>query len=140
MRSMLVPVVSITSNMSTFVIMAGLGLAFVSKLGIYVAIIGVVMMGLATLFSFVTLPVEYDASNRALAWLKNKNMVTPRRIYRRSRRSEMGSTYISGSRIRSFGYAHLLGITHCIIFKRIKEYIYKNKKVDFHWNFRLFIF
>ncbi|MFJ1442310.1 zinc metallopeptidase [Capnocytophaga canimorsus] len=77
MRSMLVPVVSITSNMSMFVIMAGLGLALVSKLGIYVAIIGVVMMGLATLFSFVTLPVEYDASNRALVWLKNKNMVTP---------------------------------------------------------------
>ena len=35
------------------------------------------MMGMATLFSFITLPVEYDASNRALAWLKNKNMLTP---------------------------------------------------------------
>jgi len=35
------------------------------------------MMGFATLFSVVTLPVEYDASNRALAWLKNKNIVTP---------------------------------------------------------------
>ena len=33
-------------------------------------------MGFATLFSFITLPVEYDASNRALAWLKNKNMVS----------------------------------------------------------------
>ena len=33
-------------------------------------------MGFATLFSFVTLPVEYDASNRALAWLKNKHMVS----------------------------------------------------------------
>jgi len=33
-------------------------------------------MALATLFSFITLPVEYDASNRALAWLKNKNMVS----------------------------------------------------------------
>ncbi len=33
-------------------------------------------MALGTLFSFVTLPVEYDASNRALAWLENKNMVT----------------------------------------------------------------
>jgi Zn-dependent membrane protease YugP len=30
-----------------------------------------------TLFSIVTLPVEYDASNRALAWLENKRMLTP---------------------------------------------------------------
>jgi Zn-dependent membrane protease YugP len=33
------------------------------------------MFGLGTLFSFITLPVEYDASNRALAWLRRKNMV-----------------------------------------------------------------
>ena len=33
-------------------------------------------VAIATSFSFVTLPVEYDASNRALAWLKNKNMVS----------------------------------------------------------------
>ena len=32
--------------------------------------------GIMAAFSFVTLPVEYDASNRALAWLKNKNMVS----------------------------------------------------------------
>lgn len=36
------------------------------------------MMALATLFSFITLPVEYDASNRALAWLKTNNMLTNR--------------------------------------------------------------
>lgn len=41
-----------------------------------VAVAGLVFMALATLFSFITLPVEYDASNRALAWLKNKNMVS----------------------------------------------------------------
>ena len=45
-------------------------------LGWYVAVAGVIMMGLATVFSFITLPVEYDASNRALAWLENKHMVT----------------------------------------------------------------
>ena len=32
---------------------------------------------IATLFSFITLPVEYDASKRALVWLKTSNMVTP---------------------------------------------------------------
>ena len=34
------------------------------------------MMVIATIFSFITLPVEYDASNRALLWLKNNNMLT----------------------------------------------------------------
>lgn len=76
MRSKLVPLVSISSNLSTWVIIGGLALMAASKLGIYVAIAGLIMSALATLFSFITLPVEYDASNRALAWLKNKNMVS----------------------------------------------------------------
>jgi len=45
-------------------------------IGFYIAIAGLFFMGFATLFSFITLPVEYDASNRALAWLKRKNMVS----------------------------------------------------------------
>lgn len=79
MRSKLVPVVSITSGMSMWVVFGGLmlGAAAGVGLGFYIAIAGLVMMGLATLFSFITLPVEYDASNRALAWLKQRNMLTP---------------------------------------------------------------
>ncbi|NJB71151.1 hypothetical protein GGR42_001613 [Saonia flava] len=79
MRSKLVPVVSVTSGMSTWIVFGGLALGAAAGVGFgfYVAIAGLVMMGLATLFSFITLPVEYDASNRALAWLKNKNVVTP---------------------------------------------------------------
>ncbi|MEM8999359.1 MAG: zinc metallopeptidase [Bacteroidota bacterium] len=78
MRSKLVPVVSVTSGMSTWVVFGGLmlGAAAGVGLGFYIAVAGLVMMGLATLFSFITLPVEYDASNRALAWLKQKNMVS----------------------------------------------------------------
>ena len=78
MRSKLVPVVSVTSGLSTWVVFGGLmlGAAAGVGLGFYIAVLGLIMMGMATLFSFVTLPVEYDASNRALAWLKNKNMVT----------------------------------------------------------------
>lgn len=78
MRSKLVPVVSVTSGLSTWVVLGGivLGAASGSGIGFYVAVAGLVMMGMATLFSFITLPVEYDASNRALAWLKNRNMVT----------------------------------------------------------------
>lgn len=79
MRSQLVPIVSVTSGMSQWVVIGGLILGAAAGVGIgyYVAIAGLAMMGFATLFSFITLPVEYDASNRALAWLKAKNMVTP---------------------------------------------------------------
>lgn len=79
MRSQLVPVVSISSKMSQWLIIGGLvlGAASGAGLGFWVSVVGLLMMGMATLFSFITLPVEYDASNRALAWLKNKNMLAP---------------------------------------------------------------
>ncbi|NRB60592.1 MAG: zinc metallopeptidase [Winogradskyella sp.] len=79
MRSQLVPIVSVTSGMSQWVVIGGLVLGAAAGVGIgyWVALAGLAMMGFATLFSFITLPVEYDASNRALAWLKAKNMVTP---------------------------------------------------------------
>ena len=79
MRSQLVPIVSITSKFSQWMVIGGLILGAASGaqgVGFYIAIAGLIFMGFATLFSFITLPVEYDASNRALAWLKNKNMVS----------------------------------------------------------------
>ena len=78
MRSKMVPMVNISSSMSQWLIMGGIILGFASKSGIgfYVAVAGLALMAVATLFSFITLPVEYDASNRALAWLKNKNMLS----------------------------------------------------------------
>ena len=78
MRSALVPIVSVTSSMSQWVVIGGLVLGAAAGVGFgyWVAVAGLGMMGFATLFSFITLPVEYDASNRALAWLKNKNMLT----------------------------------------------------------------
>jgi Zn-dependent membrane protease YugP len=77
MRSQLVPMVNVSSKFSGYLVMGGLVLGAASALGYWVLLAGVVLMAMATLFSFVTLPVEYDASNRALAWLKNKNIVTP---------------------------------------------------------------
>ena len=78
MRSALVPIVSVTSGMSQWLVIGGLVLGGAAGIGMgyWVAVAGLVFMGFATLFSFITLPVEYDASNRALAWLKNKNMVS----------------------------------------------------------------
>ena len=77
MRSKMVPMVNVSSSLSQWLIMGGIILGFASKSGIgfYVAVAGLALMAVATAFSFITLPVEYDASNRALAWLKNKNML-----------------------------------------------------------------
>ncbi|MCT4699307.1 zinc metallopeptidase [Tenacibaculum haliotis] len=79
MRSKLVPIVSISSRFSQWMIIGGLILgagAGQPGIGQMVAIGGLVFMAMGTLFSFITLPVEYDASNRALAWLENKHIVT----------------------------------------------------------------
>ncbi len=78
LRSNLVPMVNVASQLSQWLIIGGLilGAASAAGLGFYVAVIGLLLMAVATTFSFITLPVEYDASNRALAWLQNKNMVT----------------------------------------------------------------
>lgn len=76
MRSKLVPMVSIASKYSQWVIMGGVALAASTFFGKYVLLAGIIMYGLGTLFAFVTLPVEYDASNRALAWLESSNMLT----------------------------------------------------------------
>lgn len=76
MRSKLVPMVNISSKMSMWVIIGGIALMQASKLGTTVAYLGLALYGVSTLFSFITLPVEYDASNRALVWLKRENIVT----------------------------------------------------------------
>lgn len=78
LRSNLVPIANISSTLSQWLIFGGLILsaAMHTPYGFYIAILGLVLMAIATLFSFITLPVEYDASHRALAWLENKNMLT----------------------------------------------------------------
>ncbi len=81
LRSSLVPAVNISSKFSQWLVIGGLILGAASGdsgIGFTIAVIGLGMMAVATLFSFITLPVEYDASNRALAWLKTNNMLTNR--------------------------------------------------------------
>ncbi len=82
LRSQLVPIVNISSTLSQFVIMAGLGVMFASRTienphgNALVLGIGVLLFAITTLFAFITLPVEYDASNRAMKWLKDTGTVT----------------------------------------------------------------
>lgn len=76
MRSKMVPMVSLSSNLLQWVLMAGI-VIFASSGNSTVLWVGIALFAVTTAFAFVTLPVEYDASNRALAWLKDKNMVMP---------------------------------------------------------------
>jgi Zn-dependent membrane protease YugP len=72
LRSKLVPIVSFTSGIVQWILLLGILMirTFPSLL-----LIGILIFAATTLFTIITLPVEYDASNRALAWLKNKNML-----------------------------------------------------------------
>ena len=76
LRSTLVPMVSFASNLSMIVIIAGLVLMQVIPFGYSIAVFGLLLFAMGTLFSFITLPVEYDASNKALAWLERKHVVS----------------------------------------------------------------
>ena len=73
LRSQLVPIVNVASSFMQWILLAGILMVntFPSLL-----LIGIVIFAATTLFSIVTLPVEYDASNRALAWLENKRMLS----------------------------------------------------------------
>ena len=76
MRSKMVPMVNISSKFGMMVLMGGLMLMATTAIGGTIALIGLGLFAIGTLFSLITLPVEYDASNRALSWLESENMVT----------------------------------------------------------------
>ena len=77
MRSKLVPVVQVASQFSQWAIFGGLILMTMVSVGVgqTVLLLGIILYGMGTLFSFITLPVEYDASKRALVWLETTNML-----------------------------------------------------------------
>lgn len=75
LRSKMVPMVNISSNLLNFVLIAGV-MVMASSGNKTVLTIGVILFAVTTAFAFITLPVEYDASNRALAWLKKSGTVT----------------------------------------------------------------
>lgn len=70
-RSRLVPAVSATSRYLPFILIGG-----ILTLNIFpqLLLVGIILFALTTLFSFVTLPVEFDASRRALVWLQRTNI------------------------------------------------------------------
>jgi uncharacterized protein len=76
LRSRLVPAVKISSTLSQWVIIAGLGMFGFGGGNTTVLLIGIILFAVSTLFSVITLPVEFDASARALQWLNTANITT----------------------------------------------------------------
>lgn len=72
MRSRLVPVVQVSSNIVNIVLLIGVVLAATGRPELL--LVGIGLMAITVLFTLITLPVEFDASNRALAWLERTNV------------------------------------------------------------------
>ena len=72
MRSRLVPVVQLTSNLVNIVLLIGVIMAASGNTTLL--LVGIAMMAVTVLFTLITLPVEFDASKRALAWLETTNV------------------------------------------------------------------
>lgn len=71
LRSKLVPAVQFSSTLVQWVLIAGIVLI---KVFPSLLLVGIILFAVTTLFSVITLPVEFDASNRALAWLQHTNV------------------------------------------------------------------
>lgn len=70
MRSKMVPLLSLTSNFTPFLLMGGIMLMAASG-NKTLLLLGIIAMAVSVLFSFITLPVEFDASKRAMVWLRS---------------------------------------------------------------------
>ncbi|HEV7779663.1 MAG TPA: zinc metallopeptidase [Chitinophagaceae bacterium] len=74
-RSKLVPVVQMSSMLVNWILLAGM-IVLASTKNPTVLLVGIIVMSVTVLFTLVTLPVEFDASKRALAWLQHTNVTT----------------------------------------------------------------
>ena len=74
MRSKLVPVVQVSSQYVQWIILGGLAVLMFTQIP-WVLLIGIILFSMTTLFSFITLPVEFDASARALKWLDSTQIL-----------------------------------------------------------------
>ncbi|RPD45980.1 zinc metallopeptidase [Paracnuella aquatica] len=75
LRSKLVPAVQFSSNLVNWVLLIGIIMA--SSGNYTLLLVGIILFALTVVFSVITLPVEFDASRRALAWLQSTNVTTP---------------------------------------------------------------
>ena len=74
LRSKLVPAVQVSTNLSQWIIIIGLGFMGFGGGNPTVLLAGIILFAVTTLFTVITLPVEFDASARALAWLESSRI------------------------------------------------------------------
>lgn len=98
LRSKLVPAVQISSRLSQWVIIAGLGFLGFGNGNPTILLIGIGLFALSTIFSVITLPVEFDASSRALAWLSASTVATePEKKQAKEALKWAAMTYVVGA-------------------------------------------
>lgn len=100
LRSFIVPAANLGSNLGPWLVIIGIILMSAGRaLGYSLAVAGVVLFGLATLFTLVTVPVEFDASSRAKKVLARLNIVSPGREYNAVSRVlfAAGLTYVAAA-------------------------------------------
>ena len=93
MRSALVPVVNFSSNIIHWILLGGMILLNIFP---QLLLIGIFLFSLTTLFSFITLPVEINASTRAIAWLRNAGV------------TQRGTDEMAQSALRSAAYTYVV--------------------------------
>ena len=79
LRSGIVPIVKISSGLQQFLLL-GTALTFGSAMGKTLLLVTLIVFGITALFSLITLPVEFDASKRALVWLESTNTAMPQEV------------------------------------------------------------
>ena len=125
LRSALVPFVSFASNWVQWILLIG-----ILTIQAYPAImlLGIILFAATTLFSFITLPVEINASQRALAWLNGAG-VTDASTHEGQRRIEMGCIYLCSG---SVGVVSNVGVLHYYFCRRatgqLREHCFYNIK------------
>ena len=94
MRSVLVPAVNFASKWVTWVLLAGILL--INTLGNTLLLVGTILYALTTLFTFITLPVEINASRRAILWLDQAGI------------TDRQTTPMAASALRSAAYTYVV--------------------------------
>lgn len=79
LRSNIVPIVKVSSGLQQFLLL-GTALTFGSAMGKTLLLVTLIVFGITALFSLITLPVEFDASKRALVWLETTNTAMPQEV------------------------------------------------------------
>ena len=113
MRSALVPIVSFSSSIMTWVLL--IGIITVQAMP-QLLLAGIILFATTTIFSFITLPVEIDASRRALAWLQNAGITT------------YGNHSYAASALRSAAYTYVVAALSSLATLLYYVMIYMNRR------------